>query len=147
MFIATLPKPAALSITAALLVLTGGRPAAAGTTYHVAVCGDDSWSGVNSVCASPGGPTRTIQAAIDASPAGDIAVVHDGIYTGPGNRDMDFGGRAITLRSASGAAACIIDCQASLADQHRALRLISGETSTSVLEGFTIKNGFKVSGG
>ena len=84
----------------------------------------------------------TIQAAIDAAVDGDEVVVADGTYTGDGNRDMDFGGKAITVRSANGATACVIDIQASDVDPHRAFHFHSGETAASVVEGFTIQNGF-----
>lgn len=56
----------------------------------------------------------TIQAAINAAQTGDTVMLADGTYTGPGNRALVFGGRAITVASASGnRAACIIDCQSS----------------------------------
>ncbi len=111
------------------------------TTYHVARCGDDTWTGTSSVCVAPDGPKRTIQAGINASVDGDVVLVADGEYTGPGNRDMDYAGRAITVRGAGGASVCIIDCDASALDPHRAFHFHSGETETSVLEGFTIQNG------
>ena len=41
----------------------------------------------------------TIQAAIDDANDGDIILLADGTYTGNGNRDIDFHGKAITLRS------------------------------------------------
>ena len=44
----------------------------------------------------------TIQAAIDAAVDGDEVVVGDGVHTGAGNLDLDFGGKAITVRSAGG---------------------------------------------
>ncbi|MBT8487000.1 MAG: hypothetical protein KJO43_15590, partial [Phycisphaerae bacterium] len=51
----------------------------------------------------------TIQAAIDAAGAGDTVLVADGVYTGDGNRDLTFAGKAITVRSTGGAEVCIID--------------------------------------
>jgi len=53
----------------------------------------------------------TIQAAIDAAVNGDEVLVADGVYTGPGNRDLNFGGRLIIVRSENGAADCVIDCE------------------------------------
>ena len=53
----------------------------------------------------------TIEAAILAATPGDVVMLDDGVYTGDGNRELDFGGKAITVRSASGnPATCIIDC-------------------------------------
>ena len=41
----------------------------------------------------------TIQSAINAASNGDTVLVHTGTYTGIGNRDLDFHGKAITVRS------------------------------------------------
>jgi hypothetical protein len=41
----------------------------------------------------------TIQSAIDDAVNGDVVIVADGIYTGAGNRDIDFLGKAITVCS------------------------------------------------
>ncbi len=90
---------------------------------------------------------RTIQAAIDAAVDDDEVVVADGTFKGLGNRDMDFGGKAITVRSENGAAACIIDLQADENDPHRAFTFDSGETAASIVEGFKIRNGFMNRGG
>ena len=55
-------------------------------------------------------PSRfgSIQAAIDAAQDGDTVVVGDGTYTGEGNRDIRFRGKAITVRSENGPATCIV---------------------------------------
>jgi len=90
---------------------------------------------------------NNIQAAIDSALPGDVVEVQDGIYTGDGNRDITFHTNAITLRSINGPANCIIDCQATVYDEHRAF-IISGRTATgTVLDGFTITGGHSNTGG
>lgn len=83
----------------------------------------------------------TIQAGIFTAGPGDTVLVADGTFTGPGNRDLDFGGKAITVMSANGPANCIIDCQGSMADPHRGFHFHFGEGNDSVVQGFTILNG------
>ena len=89
----------------------------------------------------PGETYTTIQSAIDAASGGDAIIVRDGTYSGTGNRDIDFNGRAIHLKSESGPETCVIDCQGSEAEPHRGCVFLSGEDENSVLEGFTITNG------
>ena len=73
---------------------------------------------------------------------GDTVLVADGIYTGDGNRDLDFKGKAITVTSENGAENCIIDCEGSEQNQHRGFYFHSGETEASVVGGFTLRNGY-----
>jgi hypothetical protein len=83
------------------------------------------------------GDYPTIQAAIDAAEDGDIICLADGTYTGNGNRDIDFRGQAITVRSHSGDPdQCIIDCEGSHAEPHRGFRFHHGESTDSVLNRF-----------
>src|SRR5689334_7293636 len=57
----------------------------------------------------------TIQDGINAAANSDVVIVADGTYTGTGNKNLDFGGKAITVRSQSGdPTKCIIDCQNSI---------------------------------
>ncbi|MBU0641220.1 MAG: right-handed parallel beta-helix repeat-containing protein [Planctomycetes bacterium] len=93
---------------------------------------------------SPDHPFDAIQEGIDAAINGDEVVVFDGLYTGIGNRDLDFGGKAITVRSDSGnPAACVIDCEGA----GRGFHFSSGEGPNSVVEGLTITNGYGDDGG
>ncbi len=87
-------------------------------------------------------PDEEIQAGIDLTVNGDTVLVAAGEYTGEGNRDIDFGGRLIVVKSESGPEVTIIDCQADSSKPHRAFQFISGENSSAILEGFTIINGF-----
>jgi len=75
-------------------------------------------------------------------------VVADGTYTGDGNRDLDFGGRDIHLRSESlDPELCIIDCQGSEANPHRGFFFHNGETADAEVHGFTITGGNQTNGG
>ena len=66
-------------------------------------------------------------------------IVANGTYTGPGNVNLDFNGKAITVRSENGPGNCIIDCNYGY--DTRGFHFHSGEDSSSVVEGFTIQNG------
>ena len=79
---------------------------------------------------------ETIQAAIDEAEHGDEVVVAPATYTGDGNRDLDFGGKAITVRSEEGPDATVLDCEWA----GRGFYFHSGEGSASVVDGFTITN-------
>jgi hypothetical protein len=136
--------PHALALIAAAFL---PLPALAQSTIYVAPCGDDAWTGSSAVCAAPDGPKSTLQAAINASNNGDTVIAADGTYTGAGNFNLAFGGRAITLRSSGGAAACIIDLQASTSAFRRGFIFSNGETGASILQGFTIRNGVESRGG
>ncbi|MHC4397222.1 MAG: right-handed parallel beta-helix repeat-containing protein [Planctomycetota bacterium] len=84
---------------------------------------------------------NNIQAAIADTNDGDTVSVADGTYTGDGNRDIQLTGKSITVRSKNGPENCIIDCQATENEQHRAFYFHNAESSSSTLQGFTIKNG------
>jgi hypothetical protein len=89
----------------------------------------------------------TIQAAIDVAIDWDTVIVIDGIYTGPGNSDIDFKGKSITVRSENGPENCIIDCNGTEKEPHRGFYFHSGERANSILDGLTIVNGYHWEGG
>ncbi|MFN8547720.1 MAG: right-handed parallel beta-helix repeat-containing protein [Candidatus Eisenbacteria bacterium] len=85
----------------------------------------------------------SIQAAIDAAADGDTVLVEPGVFSGPGNVELDFEGKAIVLLGEQGASATVIDC----ARAGRALHLSSGEPSSAVVQGFTFRNGAAIQRG
>ncbi|NQT21459.1 MAG: hypothetical protein HQ592_17270 [Planctomycetes bacterium] len=91
-------------------------------------------------------PFSTIQRGIDSCADGATVVVADGVYTGVGNRDIDFKGKAIHLRSAKGARNSIINCQGTEQEPHRGFIFASGEGGSSILDGFTITGAYAGSG-
>ncbi|MBN1346305.1 MAG: right-handed parallel beta-helix repeat-containing protein [Phycisphaerae bacterium] len=89
----------------------------------------------------------TIQAAIDATSDTDVVVLAPMTFTGPGNRDVDLLGKAITVRSSDPndpnlVAATVVDCQATSAQPHRAFVFQSGEGPGTQLIGLTLTNGY-----
>ena len=83
-------------------------------------------------------PFDAIQEAIDASADGDTVMVLDGTYTGFGNKNIQYGGKAITVQSENGPDDCIIDCEGDGRgfNCHHA----SDCSNESVLDGFTVRN-------
>ncbi|MFC1572589.1 hypothetical protein ACFL6M_03215, partial [Candidatus Eisenbacteria bacterium] len=113
--------------TSAFLVLA---PLASGTLYYV----DSDGSG----------DYEFIQDALDAVSNGDIVELGNGEFRGARNRDLDYGGKSITVRSVSGIPdSCVIDCE----DAGRGFNFETGEDATAALEGVKIQNGAADFGG
>ena len=112
---------------------------APGATLYVSPVGNDEWDGTASVfIADVTGPKATLQAAITAAANGDIIVVADGVFTGVGNRNVDFNGKQLVLQSENGPDDCIIDCQGTFVDIHRAFVFQNGETEDADLLGTSL---------
>jgi len=85
----------------------------------------------------------TIQAGIDAANYLDTVLVADSTWTGPGNKNLDFKGKAITVKSENGPENCIIDCEY----EGRGFYFHTNEGVNSVVSGFTITHGSASRGG
>jgi len=100
-----------------------------------------------SVAQDGSGQYAKIQSAIDAASNGDTVLVADGTYSGPGNRDIDFHGKSLVVKSAHGPAKTIMDCggykSKDGSGNHRGFFLHSGEKKATI-SGFTIKNGCEI---
>ncbi len=79
------------------------------------------------------GSYSSIQDAIAVSSHNDTVLVHDGIY----NESINFNGKSITVRSVNGPEKTVINPQ----NSDRVVTFSSFETTESVLDGFTLKNG------
>lgn len=82
----------------------------------------------------PGGQP-TIQNAINAANNGDTVMVAPGTYV----ENINFGGKAITVTSSGGPSVTTIDGGAN----GSVVTFSTGETTSSVLSGFTIRNGLQ----
>jgi parallel beta-helix repeat protein len=101
---------------------------------------------------SPDAPFKTIQKGIDIIASPGHVVPTPATYTGTGNVDLDFRGKAITVRATEPhsfytVTTTVIDCQASSSNKHRAFYFHTGEDANSVVKGLTIINGYQTSGG
>lgn len=89
----------------------------------------------------------TIQSAIKDALPGDEVAVEDGLHSGFENHNLDFLGKAITVRSLNlSPADCIIDCEGGAGDR-RAFHFSNGEGPGAMVSGFTIRNGLAPGGG
>jgi hypothetical protein len=89
------------------------------------------------------GDFPNIQAAVDAAIDGDVIELTDGTFTGDGNRDVDYWGKQICVRSQSGdPESCEILCEGTPEEPHRGFAFQRGETNEAVLEGVTIRGGY-----
>jgi hypothetical protein len=79
---------------------------------------------------------NNIQAAIDDANDGDVVLIRPGTFTGDGNRDIYFRGKAITVRSEKGPEATIVDCE----NGGHGFYIMDNERAVARLQGLTIRN-------
>jgi hypothetical protein len=96
-------------------------------------CAGSAWSATINVP----GDQPTIQSAINAAVAGDEILVAPGVYA----ERIDFLGKAITVRSAGGAAVTTIDASTLTLPTGPVVLFTQGEGPGAVLDGFTITGG------
>ena len=84
-----------------------------------------------------------IDSAITAATVWDVILLADGTYTGTNNKDLDFNGKKIGIRSANGPVSCTIDCE----NSGRAFIFQNNETDNSAVVGLTLRNGNPVGNG
>jgi len=105
-------------------------------TIYVSTAGNDI-TGNGSI----DNPFATIQRGVNTELLGATVIVRPGTYRGPGNTDINFEGKGVILRSETSPEDCIIDCNGSDAQHHRAFNFTAGEGRATVIDGFTITNG------
>jgi hypothetical protein len=92
---------------------------------------------------SAGAPFQTIWEAVLPAVSGDRIHVADGLYTGSGNKNLDFDTRRLEVSSVNGPGNCIVDLQ----NSGRILRAVNTSAAGSRIAGLTIRNGNAFYGG
>jgi hypothetical protein len=94
------------------------------------------------------GDYATIQAALDAANDGDTVQLARQKFSGPGNRDLDFLGKAVTLRGdPTDPSGHVLDIDGSSGAVYRGIWFHSGEGSDTVVEGIRIDSGYSTDTG
>jgi predicted outer membrane repeat protein len=107
------------------------------------VVSDAAWATTYVISPTGGGDFPNIQAAVSAAIDGDVIELLDGTYTGAGNRDIDFHGKAITVRSQRGdPESCVLDVGGSPSTPRRGFNLHSNEGNGSRIEGISVIHGY-----
>jgi len=90
------------------------------------------------------GDAPNLRAAVDSALSGDTLSLGNGLFDGFWNRNVNFQGKVLCVRSESGNPdSCIIDCDG----EGRAFIIPHINGAGGVLEGITIQNGLGSSGG
>jgi hypothetical protein len=116
-------------LPAIVLVVLAIAASAQATTITIAVGG--------------GGDYDNFFSAVLNATEGDTILVAPGTYTGAENRNIDPGGTNLVFIAESERAPVVIDCQGA----ERAFHFWHGETSATLVRGFTITNGMYAANG
>jgi hypothetical protein len=104
-------------------------------TFEGATPGQEAWT-FSTLSVNVPAEYSTIQSAIDAVPTvGNWTIT---VAPGTYNEAIDFKGKAITVKATGARASTIIDGTGLTTS---VVRAVTGETSATVLQGFTIRNG------
>jgi len=128
-------SPAALTRSLARIAAVVGLASLAGAQTTWYVDGSAAWPGSG----TQANPWKSVQQAL-SNPSvvdGDTVIVAGGIYI----ESVDFLGKAVTVQSSGGSGDATLDGSSSLWPNGSVVSFTSGETSASVLRGFTIRAG------
>jgi hypothetical protein len=107
------------------------------STVYVDTVGDDTYGNGTRL-----NPYKTIQRGLDSASNGDKIVVMPGTYTGDGNRNITFKGKAVTLQSVDPDSVKYIKTTIIDAQGHGVIvRFVNDEGSATVFAGFSLKLG------
>jgi hypothetical protein len=123
---------ASLALRAAFALATSAFLALSAAPAHA-----DTWL----IEPGGGGAFPTIQSAFDSDlvQSGDEVVLAEGVFSGPGNTNLDPGVKELTIRSAGEVPQrCIIDCGGT----QRGFWLHGNQTQATEIQGLTIRNAY-----
>ena len=103
----------------------------------------DTWTVDDDGLDFPKADFDNIQAAVDEATDGDEIIVFPGTYTSTADQVVNMLGKKVWLHGSGGAEVTIIDGE----DARRGIACWSDEELDTVIEGFTITNGYMHSGG
>lgn len=86
-------------------------------------------------------PVATIQRGIALASNGDTVWINPGTYSGVGNRAVSLQGKTVAVRSMGGPSITILDL-----DRQKGFIASTSETLNTIIQGFTITNGYVSSG-
>lgn len=109
--------------------------------------GSDVQAATWTVSADGTGDFATITEAVGGADEGDVIELTPGTFTGAGNRNIDFGGRNLTLRAANGdAGSTVLDAEGTAVDPRRVFLFTGGEGASTRIEDLTIRGGLAAAG-